>query len=183
MLVTQLRLSTTSRPTVNTAQPSLHFEQHLSAVKVDKVLLKAVNKKGKKDPKTFTLRNVDQSAVLSCDDLKIIRKNLRYDITSGHFDVGYIQGSSVVRIRSNEDLAELWSLLKKSTTLWCDGLSASAKRKHSEDECDDDHRSRKSQKIRNVMLMWNVCKTLLNKRTPSTELLSSRKCNYVYGLN
>ena len=117
VLVTPLRSSTTSRPTVNTAQPSLHFEQHWSAVKVDTVLLKAVNKKGKKDPKTFTLRNVDQSAVLSCDDLqdvKIITKNLRYDITSGHFDVGYIQGSSVVRIRSNEDLAELWSLLKKA---------------------------------------------------------------------
>ena len=34
--------------------------------------------------------------------------------------------------------------IEKSTTLWCDGLSASAKRKHSDDECDDDHRSRKS---------------------------------------
>ena len=69
---------------------------------------------------------------------------MRYDITSGDFDVGYIQGSSVVRIRSNENLAEVWSLLKKSTTLWCDGLSANAKRKHSDDECDNDHQSIKS---------------------------------------
>ena len=32
-----------------------------SGSKVDKVLLKAVNKKNKKDPKTFTLHNLKQS--------------------------------------------------------------------------------------------------------------------------
>ena len=43
--------------------PSSSASQQHAANKVDKVLLKAVNKKGKKDPKTFTLRNVDQHAL------------------------------------------------------------------------------------------------------------------------
>ena len=51
-------------------------------------VLKVVNKKGKKDPKTFTLRNINQHALMTCDDLKgVIRKKLSDDITSGDFDV------------------------------------------------------------------------------------------------
>ena len=116
---------------------------------MEKILLKAVFKKGKKDPKTFTLRDIDRATVLSgCEALKIlIRKNLKDDITSGDFDVGYIQGSSVVRVRSAEDLVELWSCLsEKTTTLWCDGLCT--KRKHSDDE-DDDYPPRKVHSKRN----------------------------------
>ena len=115
-----------------------------STRKVEKILLKAVFKKGKKDPKTFTLRDIDRATVLSgCEALKsLIRKNLKDDITSGDFDVGYIQGSSVVR-----DLVELWSCLsEKTTTLWCDGLCT--KRKHSDDE-DDDYPPRKVRSKRN----------------------------------
>ena len=81
--------------------------------KADKVLLKAVNKKGKKDPKTFTLRNINELDILSCDDLKsVIRRKLSSDIATGNFDVGYLQGSAVVRMRTPEHLEELWSLLK-----------------------------------------------------------------------
>ena len=54
-----------------------------------------MNKKGKKDPKTNTLHNIDQHAVLNCDDLKsMIRRKLSDGITTGEFDVGYIQGSN-----------------------------------------------------------------------------------------
>ena len=91
------------------SQPSSH-----TVSKVDKVLLKAVNKKGKKDPKTFTLRNIDQHALLTCDNLKgAIRRKLSDDITTGDFDVGYVQGTTVVRIRTSDDLEELWSLLRQ----------------------------------------------------------------------
>ena len=78
---------------------------------MDKVLLKVVNKKGKKDPKTFSLRNINQHALLTCDDLKgVIRKKLSDDITSGDF---YVQDTTVVRIHTSEDLEELWSLLRQ----------------------------------------------------------------------
>ena len=54
-----------------------------------------MNKKGKKDPKTITLHNIDEHAVLMCDDLEsMIRRKLSDDITTGEFDVRYIQGSN-----------------------------------------------------------------------------------------
>ena len=145
--VQQQRSSTDSiatRPAVNLQSSMSKIQQQFTVRKIDKVLLKAVNKKGKKDPKTFTLRNIDQHAISTGDDLKsMIRKKLSDDITTGEFDVGYIQGTTVVRVRSSEDLEELWSLLRqpqKNTVLWCDGLVAHAgrKRKHSDDDDDDD---------------------------------------------
>ena len=76
------------------------------------------------------------------DDLKsMIRKKLSDDITTGEFDVGYIQGTTVVRIRISEDLEELWSLLRqpqKNTVLWYDGLVAHVRRKHKHSDDDDD---------------------------------------------
>lgn len=81
---------------------------------MDRVLLKAVNKKGKKDPNTFTLRDINQHALVTCDDLNgVIKRKLSDDITSGDFDVGYVQGTTVVRIHTSEDLEELWSLLRQ----------------------------------------------------------------------
>ena len=59
------------------------------------------------------------------------------DIATGASDVGYLQESAVVRMRTPEDLEEL-SLLKKpqkNTILWCDGLSADGcKHKHGDGE-------------------------------------------------
>ena len=50
-----------------------------------------MNKKGKKDLKTFTLRNIDQRALLTCDNLKgMIRRNLIDEITTCDFDAGYV---------------------------------------------------------------------------------------------
>lgn len=73
-----------------------------------------MNKKGKKDPKTFTLRNIDQHALLTCDNLKVvIRRKLIDDITTSDFDVGYVQGATVVCICTSDNLEELWSLLRQ----------------------------------------------------------------------
>ena len=88
--------------------------------------------------------NVNQHALFTYDNLKgVIKKKLSDDIISGDFDVGYVQDTTVVHIRTSEDLEKLWSLLRqphKSTVLWCDGLIAHAgrKRKHSDDEDDSD---------------------------------------------
>ena len=138
------------------SQPSSH-----NVSKVDKVLLKAVNKKGKKDPKTFTLHNIDQQALLTCDNLKVaIRRKLSDDITTGDFDVGYVQGTTVVRVRTSDDLEELWSSLRqpqKNTVLWCNGLIAHAghKQKHSDDDEDSDT-EQQSRKSRNKKHDTNV---------------------------
>ena len=41
------------------------------------------------------------------------------------FDIGFVNGSSMIRIRNKEDLSDVWSALRKpgnKMTLWCDGL-------------------------------------------------------------
>ena len=70
---------------------------------IGKVLLKAVTKKAKKDPKTFTLRNIN---TLIPDILKKeIRQQFKDDVMS-EFDIGYQAGSSVVYIRNSQDLID-----------------------------------------------------------------------------
>ena len=91
---------------------------------IQKVLLKAVAKHDKKKTKTFTLRNINVAEVDTCSRLKaLIRAQLREDITASEFDVGFISGTSVVSVRSEEDLAEIWSSQLKGdrVVLWCDG--------------------------------------------------------------
>ena len=76
---------------------------------IQKVLLKAVSKVGKQASKTFTLRNIDIDKILSCDNLMgEIRGQLRGDIVSSDFDVGYICGNSVISFRNPNDSAEIW---------------------------------------------------------------------------
>ena len=78
----------------------------------------------KKDAaRTFILRNIDCSRITTCDDLKdIITKQLRNDLTK-EFDVGYVEGSNVIRVRSEADLADMWPELKSGkVSVWCDGL-------------------------------------------------------------
>lgn len=95
---------------------------------VDKVILRAVNSSAKtaKDSKAFILRHIKTNLVCTCEDLKqIIRNQLGIEITSDDFDVGYIQGSTVVRIQTKEDIAELWSNVKDPNgkiDVWCNGL-------------------------------------------------------------
>ena len=60
---------------------------------IDKVLLKAVTKAGQKKDKIFTLRGIDTSKVLACDDLKkLIKRQLDDDVIEWEeFDIGYSQ--------------------------------------------------------------------------------------------
>ena len=113
-----------SRPRAVTMQ--VLPRQVLSRVEnLSKVLIKAACKNNLKEVKTFTVRNVDLGPIQSITDLKTVnRDKLKEDIRK-NFDVGYIQGKTVVRVRSEEDMAEMWSEIKKpgsTTSLWCDGL-------------------------------------------------------------
>ena len=89
---------------------------------IPKVLVKAVCKSvPKKDAcvKTFTLRNVDIEQVSTRDQLKaVIRSQLTDDvIIRGDFDVGYYQASTVVTIRSPQDVREVWNDVKQGCPL------------------------------------------------------------------
>jgi len=47
-------------------------------------------------------------------------------VTSGDFDVGYVQGTKVIHIRNRLDIQEFWQNFKKgSLMLWYDGLNKS----------------------------------------------------------
>lgn len=108
---------------------------------LDKIILKVVCK-GKKDSRSFTLRNITAAELCSCDSLKeVIRRQLQDDITAKDFDVGYVQGSNVIRIRSREDLSEVWADLRRPNSklvLWCDGLKERRNRKRTQNEADSD---------------------------------------------
>ena len=60
---------------------------------IDKVLLKAATKAGQKKDRVFTLRGIDTSKVLACDDLKkLIKRQLDDDVIEWEeFDIGYSQ--------------------------------------------------------------------------------------------
>ena len=77
---------------------------------LSRVLLRAVKNgsTGKNDGKVFTLRNVNTSLVSSCEALKtLIKEQLKDDIGAiGHFDIGFLEGTNIVRMRNNEDLEE-----------------------------------------------------------------------------
>ena len=71
---------------------------------ISKVLIKCASKENKKQSKTYSLRNVDSSAVASCLRLKfLIKAQLRDDIRK-NFDVGYQHNNSIVNIRSSDDV-------------------------------------------------------------------------------
>ena len=91
-----------------------------------KLLTKAVCKSSSKKGavKTFTLRDVNLSRVSTRDQLKQVIKTQLADDVIGDFDVGYYQASTVVSIRSPQDVMEIWNDVRKGVNviLWCDGL-------------------------------------------------------------
>ena len=138
VLVTPIR---SSIPSVVQATPSSKSNV------VDKIILKAVSGNApKKDSKAFTLRHINTSSIHTCNDLRcVIRTHLGAEITTENFDVGYIQGLTVIRIRSKEDMTELWANVKdpsKKINVWCDGLietdTSGSKRKQKTDTYDRD---------------------------------------------
>ena len=90
----------------------------------------------------FTLRNIDVVKVDTRDKLKeVIKFQLDNDLVE-HFHVGYYQGTTVVSIRSSQDLKEIWQEMRSGTkvVLWCDGLREHEnfrKRKHNTAFSDD----------------------------------------------
>lgn len=117
--------------------------QQIPPLPISKVLIKVCPKGKKKETKTFSLRNIHPSKVVSVENLKtIIRTQLQGEISqSSKFDIGYLQGSNVVSIRSEEDLLEIWENFRKGAniTLWCDCLQKSGhKRARNEDESSED---------------------------------------------
>ena len=84
-------------------------------------------KEATKTCKTFTLRDVNVGQVITHDQLKqVIKLQLAGDVTDD-FDVGYYQATTVVSIRSTQDVIEVWNDVKKGVkvVLWCDGLKES----------------------------------------------------------
>ena len=65
--------------------------------------------------------------------------SLRVQHIKKDFDVGYVQGTNLISIRTSYDVSEIWNNASKgSTTLCCDGLkSTSRKRKTKDTESDD----------------------------------------------
>ena len=127
-------------------------DQQASGQPFEKIFVKAVPQGTKKEGKIFTIRNVNPSMIFSCSDFKkVIREQLNEEITPHDFEIGFISGASIIRVR-NEDLSELWSDLRKpgsKVTVWCDGLkdkgTASRKHAHSEDSEDERPSKRKKQ--------------------------------------
>ncbi len=87
----------------------------------ESAILKAVckgPKKTKREPKTFTLRNINTVEVCSGDKLKhAIKTQLRDDIVAHEedFEVGVIQGTNVVSIHSQEDMMDVWKDVKNTS--------------------------------------------------------------------
>lgn len=131
VLITPLSKGTYSMPNVPTAK--LNTTLQGASPLLSKVLVNVASKDGPiSSGKMFTLRDLDITAILTCEDLKgedlkdAIKRQLTDDIVDSDFDVGYVEGSSVVRIRNRRDLEEVWSCIAKSkgkVMLWCDGLS------------------------------------------------------------
>ena len=90
---------------------------------IPKLCVKAVSKSKKKDAKTFVLRNICIEEASSVPALKnVIKKQLKNDIDDD-FDVGVMEGTLVVNLRTQDDLKEFWIEARKGrkVLLWCDG--------------------------------------------------------------
>lgn len=127
---------------------ALHTSECSADQPTTKVLLKVVSKAGK-NQKVFTLRNIDTKSIITSDQLKdVIRNQLSKDIIAGDFDVGHVSGGSMVSVRNQADLAEIWADIKagKKVVMWCDGLKDVKKNKRSvsteQDENTDEDRPR-----------------------------------------
>ena len=92
-------------------------------------------------------------------------------IIRGDFDVGYYQASTIVSIRSPQDVREIWNDVKRGVNhiLWCDGLKESntmssntrKRSKDSESDSDEDvvktvtnkkkKQSRKDEKLKEIV--------------------------------
>ena len=134
-----------------------HVTIRLLDTVIEKIFLKAVSKSSQKDSKVFSLRFLD-SKHTSCKKVKEgIRRHLPDDIIEDDLELGVVQGSTVVSIRSQSDLHEFFSYVRRGikVTLWCNDLKVIERRQkrkralsdsESEDEEEDRLRRRGSPK-------------------------------------
>ena len=146
-----------------TGVPTQPVVSHVPVYDIERVLLKAVCSKGekpKKDPRTFTLRNINTAEVFSGDKLQRVIKTQLSDDVEEEFEVGVVEGSNIVSIHSREDMMDVWNDIKKGTKkiLWCDGLrSTRHKRKQpsqpshtDEDDSDEDFENPKAKRAKKM---------------------------------
>lgn len=69
--------------------------------------------------------HIDTTITASSHNLKeLIKESIREDIASGDFDVGYIQGTYVIRVHTKDDISEMWSDIRKQSVLQLCGVTA-----------------------------------------------------------
>ena len=130
---------------------------------IDKILIKVFAKGNKKESKIFTLRNIDAAATTSLSTLEgMIKKQISEEVCQvDSFNVGYMQGTSLVTFRSKEDIQEVWVGIKKGKNimLWCDGLKQKStvasdsdkiilQSSEEDDDLEDEFRTRKGKRSR-----------------------------------
>lgn len=127
-----------------------------AGTRVPKLCIRVVSKTKKKDAKTFILRDVGEENFSSIMELKkTIKKQLGGDVVDSDFEVGMVEGSSVINIRTQDDVKEFWLEAKKGgkVMLWCDALKDSNQKSNKratfdDSDSEDDHRCSKSKKRR-----------------------------------
>ena len=68
----------------------------------------------RKDAKTFILRDVGEENFSPIMELKkTIKKQSGGDVVDSDFEVGMVEGSSVINIRTQDDVKEFWLEAKK----------------------------------------------------------------------
>ena len=115
---------------------------------VEKILLKTVSKSSKKDSKVFSFRFLD-STHTSCKKVKEgIRRQLPDDIIEDDLELGVVQGSTVVSIRSQPDLHEFFSYVKREIYGVLIERRQKRKRALSDSESEDEKEDRPAKKKR-----------------------------------
>ena len=113
-------ISSETHPYISQQKSQLHDIPYC----IEKVLLKAVCRGTKKEPKNFMLRNINTEEVYSSDKLKWLIKNQLQD------DVGVVRGNSVVLVCNREDVVDVWKDIKKGSkdylVWWIKGLQPKA---------------------------------------------------------
>lgn len=113
-----------------------------------------MNEGTKKDPKTFTLRDVNTCIVRTPDLLKKeIKRQFKEDITDSDFEVGYHHSNNLVTFRKSEDLVDIWNDIKKGQkhVLWCDGLKIRDLKRKKSNSNDSDNEDEKGSKKRKTV--------------------------------
>ena len=114
------------------------------------------------------LRNIPRSE--SIDGLKDVIKNQLKDEVCSNFDVGCMQGSSPVCLRTKKDLSEIWRTILKGNNmiLWCDAWfekSIGNKKRAVDFVSSDDESELEVTKLRKEERLYNVEKTIRELKT------------------